>query len=306
MANEVQSRIDALVKSDRVVLFMKGTRNAPQCGFSATVAGLLDQYVPEYTTVDVLTDPEIRDGIKEYADWPTIPQLYVGGAFVGGCDIVREMDAQGELVAALGDAVRMPDPPDVTLTESAARTFVAALADAEGDEGLRLTIDGTYRHDLSLDPPRPTDIEVTSRGVTVRLDPGSARRARGLVIDYVTEPQPGFKMTNPGAPPQVEDIGPAQARALVDEDRSAKLLDVRTKEEREIATIEGSVHLNRETLSDITALPKDTPLLFLCHHGQRSQQAALHFLEQGFRRVYNVAGGIDAWSTELDPSIPRY
>lgn len=98
---QTRRRIDALVGSDRVVLFMKGTRQQPQCGFSATVARILDELAPEYTDVDVLAEPALRQGIKAYAEWPTIPQLYVEGEFVGGCDIVREMHASGELAELL-------------------------------------------------------------------------------------------------------------------------------------------------------------------------------------------------------------
>ncbi|MET0386469.1 MAG: Grx4 family monothiol glutaredoxin, partial [Polyangiales bacterium] len=89
LESALQSRIQEVIASDRVVLFMKGTRNFPQCGFSATVAQILNGLVPQYKTVNVLTDPDIREGIKAYSEWPTIPQLYVDGKFVGGCDIVR-------------------------------------------------------------------------------------------------------------------------------------------------------------------------------------------------------------------------
>ena len=96
-----RNRIADIIASDRVVLFMKGDRHAPQCGFSATVIQILEELVPEYATVDVLSDPEIRNGIKEFSSWPTIPQLYVSGEFLGGCDIVREMYTNGELRDAL-------------------------------------------------------------------------------------------------------------------------------------------------------------------------------------------------------------
>ena len=92
-----RQRIDELVKKNRVLLFMKGERGYPQCGFSATVVQILDSLIPDYLTVDVLRDPAIRDGIKAYSQWPTIPQLYIDGEFQGGCDIVREMYASGEL-----------------------------------------------------------------------------------------------------------------------------------------------------------------------------------------------------------------
>ena len=100
--DETRKKIEGIVASDDVVLFMKGNRQFPQCGFSATVVQILDHLIPQYTTVDVLQDPEIRDGIKAYTQWPTIPQLYVKGEFVGGCDIVREMFQSGELQQTLG------------------------------------------------------------------------------------------------------------------------------------------------------------------------------------------------------------
>ena len=95
-------QISHLVEQNRIVLFMKGTRHMPQCGFSAQVVKILDELQPSYETVDVLGSPEIRDGIKAFSDWPTIPQLYIDGVFIGGCDIVREMQASGELQELIG------------------------------------------------------------------------------------------------------------------------------------------------------------------------------------------------------------
>ena len=99
-----RSRIASTIGSDHVVLFMKGDRRMPQCGFSATVVQILDTLVPDYTTVDVLADPDVRQGIKEFSSWPTVPQLYVDGDFVGGCDIIREMYQSGELQKTLEKA----------------------------------------------------------------------------------------------------------------------------------------------------------------------------------------------------------
>ena len=90
-------RIDELVKNNDVVLFMKGTALFPQCGFSSRAVAILEHLGTQYETVDVLQDQEIRQGIKEYSDWPTIPQLYVKGEFVGGSDIMMEMFESGEL-----------------------------------------------------------------------------------------------------------------------------------------------------------------------------------------------------------------
>ena len=100
--SDAQNRIDQLVKGNDVVLFMKGTALFPQCGFSSRAVAILDRLGAKYETVDVLQDPEIRAGIKDYSDWPTIPQLYVKGEFVGGSDIMMEMYEAGELQQMLG------------------------------------------------------------------------------------------------------------------------------------------------------------------------------------------------------------
>jgi monothiol glutaredoxin len=97
--SDAQSRIAELVKSNEIVLFMKGTALFPQCGFSSRAVAILDRLGAPFETVDVLADPEIRQGIKDYSDWPTVPQLYVKGEFVGGSDIMMEMFESGELQA---------------------------------------------------------------------------------------------------------------------------------------------------------------------------------------------------------------
>ncbi|MCH4151717.1 MAG: Grx4 family monothiol glutaredoxin [Sphingobium sp.] len=104
MSQEVHSRIAQLVEGNDVVLFMKGTPLFPQCGFSSRAIAILDHLGTEYETVDVLQDQEIRQGIKHYSDWPTIPQLYVKGEFVGGSDIMMEMYESGELQQLFADS----------------------------------------------------------------------------------------------------------------------------------------------------------------------------------------------------------
>ena len=101
LSETTKKRIEGLIGSDRVVVFMKGNRRTPQCGFSAQVVQILDAHLPVYTTVDVLQDPEVRQGIKDFTNWPTVPQVYVNGEFVGGCDILTEMYQNGELEGLL-------------------------------------------------------------------------------------------------------------------------------------------------------------------------------------------------------------
>jgi len=100
---DVRDRIDAIVKNNDIVLFMKGTALFPQCGFSQRAVAILDHLGVRFETVDVLQDPELRQGVKDYAEWPTVPQLYVKGEFLGGSDIMMEMFEAGELQRLLDD-----------------------------------------------------------------------------------------------------------------------------------------------------------------------------------------------------------
>jgi len=100
--NPAFARIEADINGHDIVLYMKGSKKLPQCGFSATVAAVMERLgISDYHDVNVLADMEIREGIKAYSDWPTIPQLYIKGEFIGGCDIVRDMYQSGELQALL-------------------------------------------------------------------------------------------------------------------------------------------------------------------------------------------------------------
>jgi monothiol glutaredoxin len=101
--SEIFNRIQETVDNNSVVLYLKGSKDMPQCGFSATVSHILNQLGVDFMDIDVLRDPEIRQGIKDFSDWPTIPQLYVKGEFIGGCDIIKEMFQSGELLELLKD-----------------------------------------------------------------------------------------------------------------------------------------------------------------------------------------------------------
>ena len=307
LAPELRQKIESIIASDPVVLFMKGSRSFPQCGFSAAVVQILDTMIPNYTTVNVLADAAIRDGIKAFSDWPTIPQLYVRGEFIGGADIVRQMHAAGDLQKKLGDLARAPTAPTVTVTPRAAEVLKGALADANPGDVIHLSIDGRFEHGLDVGPREAASLTVDTNGVTVQVDSASARRAEGVVIDYVEGPSgAGFKIENPNRPPQVRAIPPRDLKALVDAGTVKELFDVRTPAERAQASISGSRLVDDATLAYIEGLDKATPIAFFCHHGGRSQNVAEHFVQKGFKTVYNLAGGIDAWSAQVDPKVPRY
>ena len=304
MDESLRTQISDLLSKNRVVLFMKGTRSFPQCGFSATVVQILDDLGPEYHTVNVLKEPDLREGVKEFANWPTIPQLYVNGKFVGGCDIVREMYVSGELQGLLGVAAPKADAPVVSLTEAARK---AVLEAGQGQEGaLRLAVSSRFEYELSLDEPRKGDFEIDAGGVKLIIDPMSAKRADGITIDYASDNGGGFRIDNPNEPARVRPLPPAELKAMLARGERPRLIDVRSEQEHGIARIEGGVLLDAELEHQLEELDRDTPLVFFCHHGMRSGAAAERFAKEGWKRVFNLEGGIDAWSREVDPNVPRY
>ncbi len=305
LSDALRSELDTLVRDNDVVLFMKGNRRFPRCGFSATVAGILDELVDDYQTVDVLSRQDIREGVKVYSDWPTIPQLYIRGEFQGGCDIVREMAGSGDLHKALGIEIEHVEPPNITITDAAAAVFQAALADGGGP--LRFRISGRYQYDLAFDPKGGLDLAVTSNGVELILDRASAKRAEGTVIDYEKSAMgEGFRISNPGEPAKVRQLSPPALKGWLDDGKTVALFDVRTSEERAIASIPGAVHLDDAGRRTLAELPKDTVIVLHCHHGMRSQQAAEQIVAEGYTNVFNLSGGIDAWSQTVDSGVPRY
>lgn len=303
----LRQRIEDILSSHDVVLFMKGTPQAPRCGFSAKAAGILDSLLDRYHTVDVLADPEIREGIKLYGNWPTIPQLYVKGELVGGSDIIESMLNEGQLHSLLGLPEPDRTPPTLHISERAADAILEALGQVEDGVGLHLTVDPRYNAQFHLRAIEGHEIVAECGPIRVHLDLASASRAHGMEIDWVDGPHgSGLSVRNPNAPPPVASLD------VVEMDRMARageltVVDVRSAADRARASLPIPHRvLDEDSLPQLAALPKDTPLAFLCHHGMSSRSAAEHFRQLGFRRVYNVEGGIDRYAQEVDPSVPRY
>ena len=305
LADATRSRIEDLLSAHRVVLFMKGSRHAPQCGFSAATTDRLNALLEDYATVDVLADEEIRQGIKEFGNWPTIPQLYVDSELVGGADIVQSMFDSGELHRLLG--VDEPDrtPPDITISDAAVAAIRQALSDADGMK-LFLVVDGRFQPQFQLREAGGNEIAVVANGLEICFDLASAQRARGASIDWTKTPHgEGLAIHLPMAPAAIKSLDVHALKQRLDAG-DITLIDVRPPQDRARAPFPLADVLDSSTHTRLAALPKDTPLAFICHHGNASRGAAEHFREHGFRNVYNVEGGIDAWSVEIDPAIPRY
>lgn len=302
----LRTRIETLLQSNRVVLFMKGAPNAPQCGFSAKASGALNALLPQgYAHVDVLSDPEIREGIKQYGEWPTIPQLYIDGQLVGGSDIIEQMAGSGELHGVLGLPAPDRSPPKLSISPAAAQMLRDAVANAGDGYAVQLEVDARHNVRLQLAPIDNNAVAVETDGVRVQTDWVNARRADGVSIDWADDERGrGLVITNPNAPPTVRPISPADAQARV-RDGALRLVDVRPADERALASVNVAFDSFDAGVEALEGLSKDTPLAFLCHHGGRSAQAAEHFRQRGFREIYNVEGGIEAWA-DVDVAIPRY
>jgi monothiol glutaredoxin len=304
---ETRARIEQTLSSNRVVLFMKGDPSAPRCGFSAKAVGILDALSPGYASVDVLADADIREGIKEYGQWPTIPQLYIAGELVGGSDIIEQLLNSGELHELLGVAAPDRTPPTLSISEKAAEAIRRAMDSAEAGLGLHLAVDPRFNAQFQLKPVTGQEIVAEAAGIRVYLDLASAPRAQGIRIDWVDDIRgSGLAISNPNAPPPVKSISVQDLHDRVVAG-AIDVIDVRSPEEQALAPFPPPHEvLDEASMERLSALPKDLPLAFLCHSGNRSRQAAEHFRGLGFHDVYNVEGGIEAWSSEIDPAVPHY
>lgn len=305
MTDATRARIEKLLSEHRVVLFMKGTRHAPRCGFSATAAGILNDLLEDYASVDVLADEAIRQGIKDYGNWPTIPQLYVDQELIGGSDIISGMHNSGELHDLLG--VPRPDrsAPSIEITPAAAEAIRNGMADEPG-MALHLSIDGRWQAQFMLKPAQGHEIRAESQGIAVLMDLATAQKARGMRVDWVDDVRgSGLTIQLPEAPAGVQ---PLSVEQLAERLRAGTItvIDVRPEADRARAPFVAARVLDTALMQEAAQWPKDRPLAFLCHYGNSSRQAAERFRGLGFRQIYNVDGGIDAWSQRVDPSIARY
>ena len=304
--SDTHNRIDSIIKSSAVVLFMKGNKQMPQCGFSARAIEALLSTGVDFETVDVLSDPEIRQGVKDYSDWPTIPQLYVNQEFIGGSDIVTQMHASGDLHELLGVTYTPPTPPNIILTDAFVTAIKEAMANAPGGGLPRLQVSPRFEYGFGMSSPAAGDFEVESNGLTILIDPGSSERADGMTLDFREGQNGGIIIDNPNEPPTVRRMDVHGYKAMRDAGEPHHLFDVRTPEEWAIAKLDGAVLLDEQGIAQLEALDEDAKIVLYCHHGIRSMQAAGQLLNKGFKAVYNLDGGIDAWSIHVDPSVPRY
>jgi monothiol glutaredoxin len=305
--NVTHQQIAKILSEHRIVLFMKGTPGQPRCGFSAKAVEILQSISPEFHGVDVLADEAIRQGIKSYGNWPTIPQLYVGGELLGGSDIIVQLYNTGELHDLLGAKKPERPQPTISISAVAADAIRAGMADDPG-LALHLRIDAKWAAHFQLASVEGHEIKATDQGIEIYMDLATAQRANGLSIDWVETMQgAGLSISNPNAPPPVKKLSVKELKIAFDMARVPLVIDVRPEHDRlRVPFPREHRVLDASTAAALEKLPHDQPIAFLCHFGNSSRQAAEHFRGLGFSEVFNIEGGIDAYSKEIDSSVMRY
>jgi len=291
----VRERIEQQLGSAEVFLYMKGTPKMPQCGFSARTAGLLDSLLAgNYGSFNVLEDESIREGIKAFGDWPTIPQLYVRGELVGGCDIITEMFNAGELHELLGLDAPDRSPPEIEISDHAAakiREFLAAYP----DQYLHFSIGSDWQAQFQVGPKQGHEIQAESNGLTVLMDLASAERAKGARIDWTESVQgEGLSLDLPGAPAPVRDMTSVELQDRMNAGERLLVVDTRPESERRSDPLEFARGLDAELMAELKDADRLLPLVFVCAHGVSSRAVAEHYRRQGFAQVYNLEGGMAA------------
>ena len=298
MDQAVKQRIEELIESDKVFLFMKGNPQTPMCGFSGnTVKMLKDLLGEEYGTFNVLEDNDIREGIKIYSDWPTIPQLYINKEFVGGNDIISEMFNTGELHELLG--LNKPDrtPPNMRITDEALTHIKEGMKDA-GNNKLFLSIDDEFNTRFSLESPKGYEVVASVKDLDIYMDIGTAERAQNIEISWIEELQgSGLRIKNPNEPPAVQEISVAELQDRFDTDAAnPNIYDVRPEDKVAEGTLPGAKRLDKQAIEAIESMDKSSPLVFVCQVGQSSMAAAEYFRKKGYTKVFNLTGGYNAWN----------
>lgn len=297
MNEQTRQTIENLISENTCVLFMKGNPKQPQCGFSSNTVKILNELVgDDFAFCNVLADQDIREGIKEYSNWPTIPQLYINKELVGGNDIVTEMFNTGELQTLLN----LPQPErksaTITITEKAKENILAGIENI-GSSVLMLSIDGQYNTRFSIEDPKGYEV-VSEIGddIKIYMDLGTARRADGIEIDWVDDLNgAGLVIKNPNEPKPVNQISKTDLQKGIDSDTYQYIYDVRSEQEFATRSVPGSKRLDKPNMQKIEDLPKDTPLVFVCNVGNTSQGACEFYRKKGYTNVNNLVGGVVDW-----------
>lgn len=296
MNTETKQIIENLISKNDCVLFMKGTPSHPQCGFSSNTVTIVKELLgDDFITFNVLENNEVREGIKEYGNWPTIPQVYVKSELIGGNDIVTEMYNTGELHSLLN--LPQPDrtPAVIKITDKAKENILAGIENI-GSNVLMLSIDGQFNTRFSIDKPKGYEVVSEVADIKIYMDVGTAKRANGIEIDWVEDLQgAGLVIKNPNEPKPVNQLTIESLRTGIEKGQYTHIYDVRSEEQFNNQNIPGSKRLDKENMQFIESLDKDTELVFVCSVGNTSQGACEFYRKKGYKNINNLVGGVSAW-----------
>lgn len=297
MNEQTKQEIEKLISNNTCVLFMKGNPKHPQCGFSSNTVKILNEIVGEdFSYCNVLEDQNIREGIKEYGNWPTIPQLYINKELVGGNDIVTEMYNSGELQTMLGKPMPERKPALITITEKAKENILSGIENI-GSSVLMLSIDSQFNTRFSIEEPKGYELTSDVGDIKIYMDIGTAKRADGIEIDWVEDLQgSGLVIKNPNEPKSVNQISKNELEKGMADGVYSHIYDVRGEHEFLANSIPGSKRLDKQNMQEIENLEKHTPLVFVCSVGNSSQGACEFYRKKGYTNVNNLVGGVSVWS----------
>lgn len=272
---------------DAVVVFTIGSTVD---GASQEMIERCARYGADPTVLDASEDPLFADHLSDPRMLAHFPLLCVRGGLVGGLEVVRQLDARGQLREVLAGADEAV--PRIALARSAADELRRALV--EPSQCIRVAVSETFEHELSIDSEQPDDVRVIVGDVPILLDPQSASRAEGLAIDWIEAPDGGhaFRIDNPNRPEPVHLVDRAWLEC---EGRSLDLLiiDARTSAEYARAHLDQARLLDATLVDALEQLNRNTTLLFYCNGGIRSKKAAERYRELGFAKVYCLTEGVE-------------
>jgi monothiol glutaredoxin len=296
MNKETKELIENLVNKNNCILFMKGTPAHPQCGFSSNTVTILKELLgDDFSSFNVLENIEVREGIKEYGNWPTIPQVYVNGELIGGNDIVTEMFNTGELHSMLN--LPQPDrtPAKISISDTARKNILSGIEDI-GNNVLMLSIDSQFNTRFSIDQPKGYEVISDIDGIKIYMDVGTSKKANGIEIDWVEDLQgAGLVIKNPNEPKAVIQLSVELLKQGIETGEYVHIYDVRSEEQYNSQHIPNSKRLDKDNMQVIESLDKNTPLVFVCTVGNTSQGACEFYRKKGFNNINNLVGGVTAW-----------
>jgi monothiol glutaredoxin len=310
--------IQEVVTKDKIVVFAKGTKEVPRCGFSGRAIQIFQSFNKPFEVVDILSDPTIRPALVQFSQWPTTPQIYLDGEFIGGSDIITEMQKSGELekkvLNSFGEEYKeVQEDERVSITDEAASKVKDFMEDDFEFLRLAVTIKGDDRaYSLELDShtSAATDLKWKVKGLTVIIAKSMSDLFEKMDVSWVNKNgNEGFAIKEAGTPPALPvpiDIAKADMAQLMRSELEAGklwIVDVREADEWKSGHGEEAVHLPLSRLEkewkDSGFDPKDT-LIFYCAAGKRSLSAANHFRHKlGFPNTRSLVGGIGNYPANI-------